>query len=94
MQFQLKNEKALNNEKNWWVINGQGSSPFQMKWRVSISWSRLNISDLTNIQSATSFKILNDEILCTPLDLWNALVNLRDYGLDRLKVRSYIHLHG
>jgi hypothetical protein len=29
------------------VILGQGSSPFQMKWRVSISWSRLNILDLT-----------------------------------------------
>ncbi len=28
-------------------IYGQGSSQFQMKWRVSISWSRLNISDLT-----------------------------------------------
>ena len=26
---------------------GQGSSPFEMKWRESISWFRLNIIDLT-----------------------------------------------
>ncbi len=27
--------------------NGQGSSPFEMKWKISILWSRLNITDLT-----------------------------------------------
>ena len=29
------------------VFNGIGSSPFEMKWRESILWSRLNIIDLT-----------------------------------------------
>ena len=58
--------------------NVKGSSSFEMKWRESILWSRLNITDLTmyrlsrhlkfnNVQTATSFKILNDVAIYT---LW------------------------
>ena len=29
------------------TLHGQGSFPFQMKWRVSISWSRFYFTNLT-----------------------------------------------
>jgi hypothetical protein len=43
-------------------ITELGSSPFEMKWRESILWFRLNITDITSVH-------LNDVAVCTLLDL-------------------------
>ena len=52
----------------------QGSSPFEMKWRESISWYRLNIIDQEYCTwSNMLFKILNDMTVCTLLDPGNKI---------------------
>jgi hypothetical protein len=46
-----KNSYAENGDKNQdpdeASVHGIGSSPFEMKWRESILWFRLNFTDLT-----------------------------------------------
>jgi hypothetical protein len=73
---QLAEMHSSNQRLSWHVIQGQESSPFEIKWREFILWFRLNVIDLT-VYRLHVIKILNNVAVYTLLDSGNKILTMK-----------------